>query len=1075
MTLDANNNVFSAVFSQQSSANGLEGLDTLVMDWSAATGPIRWFDAGYGWQGYTDDAYSSLTQVNFEVFQLSGGSGSDDLRGGNNADILLGGAGNDVLSSGLGNDSLDGGSGQDRWIVNYSPIAMAMDVQLQAGGVAWTVPATGAVVRNVEALEITTGIGSDNIDSSAVTGNDAINTAGGDDTISGGLGSDWIQGGDGTDLMVLDYSGQTEDISRSDIGYGWQRYQVGNDAVAQADYYGIERFMLAGGAGQDQLFGGGLDDTLKGNDGNDTLYGGAGVDQIDGGTGKDTWVIDYTSLLSVALNLGSAVDTLSGFQSASTGAQFRGIEQLNINSGAGNDIITAQAGVYDDVVNSAGGDDSVSLGRGRDSFNAGDNGVNGDKMILNWTAVTSNISWSDIGYGWGRYASGQGDMADYYGVEHFVLTGGSGSDDLRGGNAADTLNGGAGNDWLRSAAGDATINGGTGTDFWQADLSASIANISINALNSQTAAQGGVGSGLSVRAIEGLSLVTGAGNDVLNTASYAADDTVETRQGSDTVNLGLGRNSANGGDGVDTLVVNYSSLTSAIHRVDEGYGWQGYYDKLATTSTSYYGFEKFNITGGSASDVLYGGGLNDSLSGGAGNDILNGGAGLDTIAGGAGNDRWTADYGGLTNGLSLTLTAAGNATVSGVGTLLTSIENMTLTTSSANVPDSIDTLLVRGNNTINTQAGDDVVRVGAGMHQINGSDGNDLLQFNFATSSEAITGWDTGYGWYTFADAARLNSVNFYGFESFRITGGSGADRLYTWGGSDVINGGAGDDVLSGGGGDDNLSGGSGSDIFVCNAGAGLDRITDAAAGDAIRVSGAVFGGEVMSGDGTTLLAGQVQASYVSATNTTSLFVGMDNSAGADLSINLTGNFATSAFTLGASDITLVGNSSTGTAGNDALLGTSGKDNLAGAAGNDQLSGLAGNDVLSGGVGLDTLTGGLGSDLLSGGAGADVFKYVGVSDSAAGTNFHDIINDFLTAQADKIDLSGLDANPVMSGDQAFSFILDSFTGAAGQLRFYVDAQQGVGIVAADINGDAITDIEIALVGVTALSASDFIL
>lgn len=1075
MALDVNNNVFSAVFGQQSSANAQDGIDTLVMDWSAATGPIRWFDAGYGWRGYTDDMYSSVTHVNFEVFQLFGGSGSDDLRGGDYADILVGGAGNDVLSSGLGNDSLDGGSGVDRWAVNYSSLSSGIDVQLQAGGLAWTVPASGAVVSNVEALEITTGVGADNINTSAVTGNDVITTNGGDDTISSGLGFDWIQGGDGSDLMVLDYSGQTEDVMRSDIGYGWMRYQVGNDAVAQADYYAIERFMLSGGAGQDQLYGGGLDDTLTGNAGNDVLYGGAGVDQIDGGAGKDTWVVDYTSQLSIALNLGSAVDTLSGFQSASTGAQFRGIEQLNINSGVGNDLITALPTAYDDVVNSGGGDDTVSLGRGRDSFNAGDNGVNGDKMILNWSAVTSNIGWSDIGYGWGRYASSEGDRADYYGVEHFVLTGGSGHDDLRGGNSADTLNGGAGNDWLRSAAGDATINGGLGTDFWQADLSASIANISINALNSQTTAQGGVGAGLSVRAIEGLSLTTGAGNDVLNTAGYTTDDWVDTRQGNDTVNLGLGFNSANGGDGVDTLVIDYSSLTSAIRRLDDGYGWLGYYDKLGTTSTSYYGFEKFNIIGGSASDVLYGGSLNDSLSGGAGNDVLNAGAGLDTIVGGAGSDRWTADYGGLTNGVSLTLTAAGNGTLTGVGTQLTGIESITLTTASANVADTIDTLLVRGNNTINTQYGDDVVRVGAGVHQINGGDGNDLLQFNFASSTEAITGWDTGYGWYTFADAAGLNSVNFYGFESFRITGGSGADRLYTWGGSDVISGGAGDDVISGGGGDDNLTGGVGSDLFVCNAGAGVDRITDAAAGDAIRVSGAVFGAEVTSGDGTTLLGGQVQASYASATNTTTLFVGMDNTAGADLSINLTGNFAASAFSLAGSDIMLVGNSSTGTAGNDALLGTSGRDNLAGAAGNDQLSGLAGNDVLSGGLGLDTLTGGLGSDQLTGGAGADVFKYVGVSDSPAGTSFHDIITDFLTSQLDKIDLSGVDANPVMAGDQAFSFVLDNFTGAAGQVRFYVDAQQQAGIVAADINGDAITDIEIALLGVSTLSAGDFIL
>ena len=84
----------------------------------------------------------------------------------------------------------------------------------------------------------------------------------------------------------------------------------------------------------------------------------------------------------------------------------------------------------------------------------------------------------------------------------------------------------------------------------------------------------------------------------------------------------------------------------------------------------------------------------------------------------------------------------------------------------------------------------------------------------------------------------------------------------------------------------------------------------------------------------------------------------------------------------------------------------------------------------------------------------------------------DIITDFSTAQLDKIDLSGIDANSVMLNDQAFlSTILTggAFT-AAGQLRLVGNILSG--------NTDsnfATSEFEIQLTGVTALSGADFLL
>ena len=74
------------------------------------------------------------------------------------------------------------------------------------------------------------------------------------------------------------------------------------------------------------------------------------------------------------------------------------------------------------------------------------------------------------------------------------------------------------------------------------------------------------------------------------------------------------------------------------------------------------------------------------------------------------------------------------------------------------------------------------------------------------------------------------------------LTGGSGVDVLYGYGGDDTLNGGSGDDFLVGGRGDDTLTGGSGGDRFTLATGDGWDTITDftpgAASQDVIALRG---------------------------------------------------------------------------------------------------------------------------------------------------------------------------------------------------------------------------------------------
>jgi len=132
----------------------------------------------------------------------------------------------------------------------------------------------------------------------------------------------------------------------------------------------------------------------------------------------------------------------------------------------------------------------------------------------------------------------------------------------------------------------------------------------------------------------------------------------------------------------------------------------------------------------------------------------------------------------------------------------------------------------------------------------------------------------------------------------------------------------------------------------------------------------------------------------------------------------------------------------------DTIYGHSGDDTLAGNGGSDKIYGGSGNDVLKGGGGSDTLVGGSGSDTLLGGLGADVFDFNSVSESPAGAG-RDKITDFSWTDGDKIDLSGIDANVFLAGNQAFS---------SSQLSYNTATH----IFTADVAGG--TDLEIELVG-----------
>lgn len=166
--------------------------------------------------------------------------------------------------------------------------------------------------------------------------------------------------------------------------------------------------------------------------------------------------------------------------------------------------------------------------------------------------------------------------------------------------------------------------------------------------------------------------------------------------------------------------------------------------------------------------------------------------------------------------------------------------------------------------------------------------------------------------------------------------------------------------------------------------------------------------------------------------------------------------------------------------GNDVLNGGEGGDRLRGNQGDDVVNGEGGRDFMFGGYGRDVLNGGKGSDFLYGGSGRDIlnggvdtdqdtFVFREMQDSF-NTSARDVVRGFVST-VDRIDLSGLDSDLEIAGNQAFAF---AGTFADNNAVWY--AVRGTGVVVfADVDGDATADFSVRIDNTTALVISDFVL
>jgi Ca2+-binding RTX toxin-like protein len=149
--------------------------------------------------------------------------------------------------------------------------------------------------------------------------------------------------------------------------------------------------------------------------------------------------------------------------------------------------------------------------------------------------------------------------------------------------------------------------------------------------------------------------------------------------------------------------------------------------------------------------------------------------------------------------------------------------------------------------------------------------------------------------------------------------------------------------------------------------------------------------------------------------------------------------------------------------------GTVGSQNgelMNGGKGADTLRGMGGADTLYGRAGNDVLDGGAGADRMRGDAGDDLFVF--------GPDCADKSTDRILAfqhNRDKIDLTGLDADWTMPGDQAFHLV-SAFTGHAGEMT--ASWARKTTTIVLDCDGDGLADLTILVQG-PRLTAIDWML
>ncbi len=629
--------------------------------------------------------------------------------------------------------------------------------------------------------------------------------------------------------------------------------------------------------------------------------------------------------------------------------------------GAGND--TVKGGTGNDLIAGGSGNDNISANSGDDVV-FGDSGFDVNLATGKVTVVTSGKPGLDNFDNPGNDTITDGTGTDVIFGDHGAITqvGGTlnvwtpgdtiqtaettnellgGTDNITAGDGRKFIFGGFGADTVTSGSGNDVILGDNGAVYFNLDgtpatldrvltrLSTTGGNDVLNGGDGADVILGGYGND-TVHGNAGNDVILGdngqvdftGGNLVLVQTTNPADggaDSIFGDAGNDYIAGGAGGDNISGGDGADVVLGDNGQFTF------QGDGVPGTLNVVSVTDPS---------NGG-----------NDSITGDAGDDVLIGGTGTDTVSGGDNNDLIAGDH------ATYDRTTPSNAIF-------------------------VSTFFAAANggaaDTLNGDAGNDIILGGNGGDTINAGDGNDLVFGDHATINGNI-------------DLTKLPlalAVKPFTFTSIDTT-------VVADGGNDNITGGSGDDILIGGQGGDTVNGNAGNDDIIGGhnvpGGADTGDWLDGGSGD-----------DVIAGDNASILrtGGSGDTLYRVLSGVT-IYDANGNPLVTQAAQNNPGSQERA--------ITLYDHSTT------APASTFGNDYIAGGAGNDRIFGQLGNDTIQGdgsilltvgasrnatndltvqpstddyaGAGTD------GNDYIEGGGGADViFGNLGQDDIIGGSS-----------------------------------------------------------------------------------------
>jgi Ca2+-binding RTX toxin-like protein len=765
--------------------------DTIIVDATAVTSwsvdTVVATNMPPGWMIFRIAGSPRIEYTNVEHLELIGSPNADSVLGLGDSDILDGRDGNDVLSGLDGNDRLVGGNG-----------------------------------------------------------NDTLDGGEGDDTLVFSTGTDTAAGGNGTDRLEIDARGVAGAVAFS-LGTGPVYAGSIADAGGTATYSGIENFTVYSNPGNyaDDVATGDGDDVFHHEGINDLFYL---MDEVDlGGGSNDLLVADFSAVTDYAVTNGVHPSS-AGHYLFNVGGNgkidYTGVERIHFIGGAQGDTVTGLAG--DDILDGRAGNDSLTGGDGNDDIagGTGTNAIDGgdgddvvrsvsfaidtvaggpgnDVSVIDYsgqTAAVTNISGGTTAFG-----NGSDSSVTTIGVETFIITTGSGNDDIttslfgndqiRTGAGTDTIHSGFGNDYLDGGSGADAMSGGLGDDVYIVDDSgdaiteasgegtdtvyASVAAYTLSANVENLIATGGAAHNL--RGNGGDNNITGeAGNDFLFLQD-GGTDAASGRSGNDVFLFGAtltSADSADGGAGTDQLAIqgDYSgagalTLGGGIIGIESFAILPGNDIRFGDPGTNFYDYDITTVDANVAAGIQVivdanrlRAGEDFTFNGSAESDggfFVWGGGGVDTLTGGAMTDvfyfgengQWGAsdvvNGGGGTDQLGF----RGNYTiVFGAGQIV-GIENIGLVSAQ-------DTRFGALGSTFN--------------YNLTMNDANLASGVQMTVDGAALRGGET----LTFDGSAENDG-------SFRVFGGQGDDSIVTGAGNDIIQANAGADTLTGGAGAD--------------------------------------------------------------------------------------------------------------------------------------------------------------------------------------------------------------------------------------------------------------------------------